>query len=54
MPNREAHSRGPSSDDIECARALLAKALANHPVNRELVTEAYRLLAGLPGNEEEQ
>lgn len=32
----------------ERATALLAKALANNPVDRDLVTEAYRLLAGLP------
>ena len=37
---------GPS--EREQAAALLAQALANNPVNRALVAEAYRLLAGLP------
>lgn len=54
MPNREALPREPSSDDVERARMLLAQALANQPINRALVTEAYRLLTGLPDPEEQQ
>lgn len=51
--NREAHSREPSSEDVERARMLLAQALANQPIDRALVSEAYRLLAGLPDSEKE-
>lgn len=51
MPNREAHSREPDSDDVERARLLLAQALANNPIDRKLVLEAYRLLTGLPDPE---
>lgn len=36
------------------AQALLAQALANNPIDRKLVTEAYRLLAGLPAPEEDE